>query len=129
MRLQDVDITHILVDMGQWNSTRDRDAALVLFLEDDVWWLLVDSDPKPFQFGLDNLLVCQRLVDIQNNENEVAGFGDSDDLSSTSFTILGSLNDTRQIKNLNLSSIVNDLAGDGRQRSKLVRRSYGTRQL
>lgn len=122
-----------MVDMGQGDSARDINASFVLFLEDDIWRLLIDSDAEPFQFVFDDLLVRQWLVNVQNNENKMASSGDRDDLSSTTFAILGTLDDSGQVEHLNLSSIIGDLAGYSRQRRELVsgscRRQSGSRVI
>ena len=107
--------------MGQRHGTRDSNTTLVLLLEDDVGRLLVDSDPKSLQFGFDDLFVDQRLVDVEHDENEVAGFRDGNDLSTTTLTVLGTLNDTRKVENLDLGSVVHDLSGHGGQGCEFVR--------
>lgn len=107
--------------MGQRHGTRDGNPTLVLLLEDDVGRLLVDSDPKSLQFGFDDLFVDQRLVDVEHDENEVAGFRDGNDLSTTTLTVLGTLNDTGKVENLDLGSVVHDLSGHGGQGCEFVR--------
>jgi hypothetical protein len=54
----------IVVDMREWNSRSDVDATLVLFLENNVRWALVDTDAETFQFVLDDTLVGKGLIDI-----------------------------------------------------------------
>lgn len=109
--------------MGQRDSARDGNTTLVLLFENNVGRLLVDSDPKPFQFGLDDLLVDQRLVDVEHDENKVAGFGHGNDLSTTTLTILGTLNNTRKVENLDLCAVVHHLSGHGGQGCEFVCRS------
>lgn len=101
--------------MGQRNGAGDGNTTLVLLFEHDVGRLLVDSDSKSLQFGFDNLLVDQGLVDVEHDENEVASFGHGNDLSTTTLTVLSSLNNTRKVKNLDLSSVVHDLSGQDRK--------------
>ena len=100
-------------DVGQRNSTRNGNTTLILLLENNVGGLLVNSDTEPFQFGFDDLLVDQGLVHVEDNENEVAGLGYGNDLSTTTFTILGTLNNTRKIENLNFGAVVHHLSGHG----------------
>lgn len=109
--------------MGQRNGTGDGNTTLVLLLENDVGRLLVDSDSKTLQFGFDDLLVDQGLVDVEHDENEVASFGHCNDLSTTTLTVLRTLNDTRKIENLDLGSVVHDLSGHGGQGCEFVRSS------
>lgn len=113
-----------MVDVRQWNSVRDVDAAFVFFFEDDVRWLLVDSDAKAFEFSLNDSFFRQRLVHVQDDEDEMASLRDRNDLTTPTFAILGSLDDTRQIEHLNGSTIILNLAGNGGQRGKLVRSNY-----
>lgn len=116
-----------MVDVGQRNSTRNGNTTLILLLENNVGGLLVNSDTEPFQFGFDDLLVDQRLVHVEDNENEVAGLGYGNDLSTTTFTILGTLDNTRKIENLDFGAVVHHLSGHGGQSCKFVGR--GCRRL
>lgn len=84
-------------DMGQRNRGGDGDTAFVLLLENDVWRLLVDPDSESLQFVLDDPLVRQRLVDVENDEDKVAGLCDSNNLPTTTLAILGSLNNSGQV--------------------------------
>jgi len=115
--------THVVGDMCQWDSARDVDTTLVLFLEDNIRWFLVYPNSETFQLVLDDLLIGQGLIHIEDNEDEMASLGDGDNLSSTTFAILGSLNDTGQIENLDFSSVIHQLSGDGRQGREFVGRS------
>ena len=92
--------------MSERHSARNRYTTLVLLLEHNVGGLLVDSDSESLQFIFNHLLVDQRLVNVENNENEMACLGDSNNLPPTTFTIFGTLNDTGKIKNLNLRAVV-----------------------
>ena len=62
-------------------------------------------DAKSFQLLLNQPLVAQWLQYIQNNKDKVGCSGDGDDLSTTTLTILSSLNDTWQIQQLDFSSL------------------------
>jgi hypothetical protein len=78
----------VMVDVGQRDSACDVEAPFVLLLEDDIGRLLVDANAEPFQFLLDDSFIREWLVDVKDDEDEVACFGDGDDLSSSSFAIL-----------------------------------------
>lgn len=45
------------------------DASFVLLLEADVGRFLVEADPEALQLVLDQLLVSERLQNVQNNQN------------------------------------------------------------
>lgn len=111
-----------MIDVGQRNSTRNGNTTLILLLENNVGGLLVDSDTETFQFAFNDLLVDQRLVHVEDNENEVAGLGHGNNLSTTTFTILGTLNNTRKIENLNFGAIVHNLTGHGSEGCEFVGR-------
>ena len=116
-----------MIDVGQRDSACNGNATLILLLENNVGGLLVNSDTKPFQFSFDDLLVDQGLVHVEDNENEVAGLGYGNDLSTTTFTILGTLNNTRKIENLDFGAVVHHLSGHGCQSCEFVGR--GCRRL
>lgn len=73
---------------------RDIQTALVLLLERDIGRLLVDSDPEALEFGLDDALVCEGLVDVEDNEDEMAGLGHGNDLPASATAVFGALDDT-----------------------------------
>ena len=77
---------------------------------------------ESFQLRLDNLLVAERFEDIQHNEDEVGSPGHSDDLSSSTLSVLGSFNNSWQVEQLDLRTLVLDTPGDGGQGGELVGR-------
>ncbi len=87
-------MNNFMADLGHRNSVRYTDPSFVLLLEDNVGRLLVDSDTEAFELGLDDSFVGQGLVDIKNNKNEMACLRNSYDLTTSTFAIFGSLNDT-----------------------------------
>ena len=109
-----------MANMSQRDSVRDGNASFVLFLEDNVGRILIDTYTEAFEFVLNDSFVSEGLVHIKNNENEMTGFGNSDDLTASTFAILGSLNDTGQIKHLNGCTIVLHLTRHSGQSGKLI---------
>ena len=98
-----------MADMGQRDGIGDADATFVFLLEDNIWRVLVDSDTKALELSLDNSFVSEGLVDVEDNEDKMARFGNGDDLTASTFAVLGSLDDTGQIKHLDSSAVVLDL--------------------
>lgn len=98
----------------------NADTALVLLLEVNVRGLFVNADSETFEFLLDDSFVCQRFIHIEHDEDEMASFGDCDNLSSTALAIFGALNDTRQIQDLNFGAIIQDLTRHGRKLEMLL---------
>lgn len=76
------------------------DSALIFFPESDVRGLLVEADTKAFQLSLDDLLVAQWFQNVQNDENEAAGSSHCDNLTTATLTVLGALNNSRQVEEL-----------------------------
>lgn len=113
-----------MINMVQRDSVGNADAAFIFLPEDDVWWFLVDPNAKAFQFIFNNSLVRQWLIDVQNDEYQMTCFGDGDDLSSSTFAVLCSLDDTWKIQHLDCRSIIHDLTGDRGQGGELIRRDY-----
>lgn len=103
--------------MGEWHCICHVNSTLLLPFECDVGRFFVESNAKSFQFRLDDFLVSERFIDIENNKNQVARPGHSDDLTTTSlkvrilknceyFAIFGSFDDTWQIEDLNLCTSI-----------------------
>ncbi len=53
-------------------SCGEVDSALVFPLVANIWWLLVESDAKTFQLVFNELLVSERLQNVQDDQDEVA---------------------------------------------------------
>lgn len=102
-----------MANMGQWDGVCDADAAFVFLFEDNVWRILVYANTEAFEFILDDSFVRKRFVDVEDNEDEMAGLGNSNDLTTSTFTILGSLNNTGEIEHLDSCAVVLDLARYG----------------
>ena len=89
-----------MINVGKWHGAGDVQAALILLLEGDIGRLLIYADSKTFQFRFNDSLVSQGLIDVQHDKDQVTGLGNGNDLPATTSTVLGSLNDTRKIDNL-----------------------------
>ena len=99
-----------MADMGQRDRVCDADATFVFLLEDNVWRILVDSDSETLELVLDDSLVGERLVDVKDNEDKMACLGHSNDLTSPTFAVLGSLDNTGEIEHLDGSAVILNLA-------------------
>ena len=86
--------TNVVINVSQRLGAGDVDPSLVLLPEHDVRRLPVDADAEALEFGLDHPFVRQGLVDVQHDEDEMAGLGHGDDLPATTFAVLGALDDT-----------------------------------
>lgn len=91
------------------------DATLVGFSDGNVGLLLVQADAEAFQLTGDDVLVGERLGGVDHDEDQVARAGCADDLATTALAIFGTLNDSRQIHNLNFGSAVHQGAWNSRQ--------------
>ena len=83
-----------MADMGQRDGVCDADATFVFLLEDDVGRVLVDSDTEALEFVLDDFLVSEGFIDVEDNEDKMARLGNSNDLTTSTFTVLSSLDNT-----------------------------------
>ena len=83
-----------MADMGERDGVCDANTTFVFLLEDNVWRILVDADTEAFEFVLDDSFVSERFVDVEDNKDKMAGFGNSDNLATSTFAIFGSLDDT-----------------------------------
>lgn len=83
-----------MTDMGQRDGVCDADATFVFLLENNVWRILVDSDTEALELVLDDSFVSEGFVDVEDNEDKMARLSNSDDLTTSTFAILGSLDNT-----------------------------------
>lgn len=111
---------NFVADLSHGNSVRHTYSSFVLFLEDNIRRLLVDTDTKTFKFSLDDSLVSQRLVDIEHDKNKMACLSNSYNLATSTFAIFGSLNDTGKIEHLDSCTVVLHLTGYSGQGRELI---------
>mmetsp|Transcript_53469 Transcript_53469/g.155898 ORF Transcript_53469/g.155898 Transcript_53469/m.155898 type:complete len:335 (+) Transcript_53469:452-1456(+) len=97
-------------------------ATLLSLLKRYCWRLLVDADPKAFELILDLPLVNNWLHDVQDNEDEAAAHCRANDLLPAALAILCPLDDTRQVKQLDLRALVVEDAGHAGEGRELVGR-------
>lgn len=98
-----------LTDMGQRRCARDIEAAFVFLLDGNVGGCLVDPDAESLEFSFNDPLVCERLVDVENNKDQMASFCNCDDLTTSTTAVLGAFNNTRQVDHLQRCSVVGHL--------------------
>jgi hypothetical protein len=82
------------------DHTGDCYATLVLLLEINVWRALVESNSETFEFVFDDSFVLHWAGCVQHDNNQIACSGHGDDLFTTTFTVFGTFDDTRQIQKL-----------------------------
>ena len=71
------------------------DSTFLFSLEVNVGRSFVESDAEAFELVLEDLLVNERLEDVQNDENQAACSGNCNDLFSSTLAVLGALDDAR----------------------------------
>ena len=79
---------------GRMTSTHTASLPL---LHSNRRWLLVQPDTETFQLVGDNFQIVERFQYIQNDKDQVARSGNGNDLATTTFTVLGSLNNTWEL--------------------------------
>ena len=87
-------------------SPRNVDSTAIFSLQSNSRLFCVESDAETCELSLNDPLVSHGLLAIKHDQNEGAGTGDTDDLLTTTFTILGSFNDTWQIEKLDFRATV-----------------------
>jgi len=85
-------------------------------------WLPIQSNPHSFQLGLQQPPLLRLLRRIQNHANHITRLRGRNDLPSSPLTLRSSLNNTRQIENLDLSPTILEHARNRRQSGERVRR-------
>jgi hypothetical protein len=108
----------LLVEIRQLHSGRHADAAFLLLPHDDLGRFLVQADPKPLKFileenvgirkqekiiqkeNLNNALVRQRLKGIKDDQNQCASPSDSNNLATTTLSETSTFNNSRKIQQL-----------------------------
>lgn len=110
----------LLVDSFDVVIENEVEASLLVLLDLDQRLGLVESDAESFQLPLDDLLVVHRSGGVKNDHNQVAGSGDGNNLSTTSFVVFGSLNNSGKIKKLEFGSFVDEDSGNTGQSCELV---------
>ena len=93
---------------------------MVLPLDGDLWRLLVKSDTEAFKFVLDLSSVGQGLHDIQDDKDAGARSSHTNYLSTSTLSVLGTFDDTWEIKKLDLGTLVIIDSWDTCQSGELV---------
>ena len=73
----------------------------------------------------DDLLMLHRSSGVQDNHNQVACPGNSNNLPTSTFTVLGTFDNTWQIQELYFGAFVLENSGDAGQGSELIRCDFG----
>ena len=68
----------------------------------------ISPDSKSLQLLLQELFVCQRLEDVKADEYERGRPGHSDDLPTSTLAVLSTLDNSGQVKQLDLGALVPD---------------------
>lgn len=98
-----------MIDVRQWDGICYADPAFVFLLENDIWRVFVNTDPETLKLSFDKPLLRKWFINIKDDEYEMAGFCNSYDLTTSTFSILGTLNNSRKVKHLDSSPIILNL--------------------
>ena len=91
--------------------------------DNDSRFFSVKSDACRFQFLCQFFLLFFAFLCVEDHQNKICGLSNRDNLSSTTFTIGGALNNSRQIKQLHFSIVNEKFARDARECGEFVRSS------
>ena len=119
----------VVAELRQRHRRVELDAARRLLHERDVRRRLVQPQPHGLELPLQDALVVvdALLARVQDDQNEVRRPRDRDDLLAPALAVGRALDDARQIQQLDLRVVVEDVAGDARQRREFVARGLALR--
>ncbi|KAI3481758.1 hypothetical protein L1887_55605 [Cichorium endivia] len=120
---------HPLVDLGEREAhgLGDDDASGVLLAEDDVWLGLVEADADGLELLLEQRTVGVWLCGVEHDDDHVCGLGDGDDLATSTLALGSAFDDTGQIEDLDLGTLVLEHAWLTCERGELVGCGFGFR--
>jgi len=118
-------LDHLVVQVGTRLHARDDDPALLFDLEDDVWGGFVQANPEALELVFDYPLVLNGPSRVEDDADEIARSSDCNYLLAAPLSILSSLNDSRQIQELDFGSFVEQIAWNASQSGKLVGGNLG----
>lgn len=99
-------VQHLLIQILRLSLESDFDTPRCFRLQVDVRWVLIQSDPHRFEFRFQQCTLFFSLRRIQNHDNHITRFGSGDDLSTSALSLCSTLDDTGQIKDLNLGTAI-----------------------
>jgi hypothetical protein len=73
--------------MRQGHRIRHVYSALIFLLESNIWRLFVESDSEALQFGLYYSFMSQWLIDVEDNEYEIASSSNCDYLTTSTLAM------------------------------------------
>ena len=83
-------------------------------------WLPIQSNPHSLQLGLQQPPLLRLLRRIQDHQDQITRLGRRDDLSTSTLTLGSTLDDTRQIQDLNLRTSILQYTRDSGKSSEGV---------
>ena len=112
----------VIRHLGQLDAVAlgNGDTATVLPLQLDGGLFLVETDAEAFKLTLNDSLVSHGLLAVKHDQNESAGASHTNDLFTTTFTVLGTFDNTWQIEQLDLGATIVVHTRDTCQGCKLV---------
>lgn len=87
-------LNSLVVDSICVDHTWDCNTALIFLFEIDIWWAFVQSNTKAFQLMFDNSFMLHWSGWIEHDNDQIACSTDSNNLLTTTFTILGTFDNT-----------------------------------
>lgn len=99
-------LDHLLIDMCHGDHAGDTDTTRLSLLEVYIRRRPVQPHAHCFQLSCQDLLMCPRFSSVQNHQQQICRLAHGNDLTTTTFTLRGTLNNTWQIQELNLGVVV-----------------------
>lgn len=114
----------LIINLSELLDCGIMDTATFSLSNSDSGRFFVKSDTNRFKLMSELSLLISSLLNVEDHKDKICRFTTSDNLSSSSLTFGGTLNDTGKIEKLDSRIIVLNESGDTGQGSELVRCSF-----
>ena len=104
----------------QFNLSVELDSTGFCLLDRNIWLLLVESDSNLLEFLGKFFLLGFTFLTIEDHENDICGFTNSDYLFTSTLTVGSTFDNTRKIEQLHFSLVDKEDTWDTRQGCELV---------
>ena len=98
------------------------DTTCLLGFDHDFRLFFVQANATVLHFARQLQLLLFAFLRVKHHEHQVGRFADGDDLATATLAIRGTVDDTWQVKELELGSVDVKLSWDAGERSELVSR-------
>lgn len=113
-------LDHFLVAARKGTGGIEAQAAALLLLEVDVGLALVQTNAHALQLSLEQLPVNVGLGGVQHHQHQISGAGYGNDLTTTPLALGSALDDSGQIQQLDIGTLILNDARNAGQSGELI---------